>query len=306
MSQDPATLDQLRVLLAIAETGSFSAAGRRLNRVQSAVSHAVGAMEDQFGAPLFDRSTRRPVLTPTGESVLAIARDVCARADGLRQLAAAIRQGEEPVVSVSIDVLYPSKALAAACREFAAAWPAVQLRLYTDILGAVSEMVRDGTCAFGVVGPAGDLRGLVAHHLGAIRMYAVVAPSHPLAAVPAPIATARLAEEVQIVLSERAAVDETPDQGVLSTRTWRVHDLQTKRFLLLEGLGWGNLPEGLVTEDLDAGRLIRIQPAPWAAEGQLLPLSVVMRPEIPLGPAGRWLMGRLQLGCASQNQMVHI
>ena len=303
MSQDPATLDQLRVLLAIAETGSFSAAGRQLNRVQSAVSHAVGAMEEQFGVPLFDRSARRPTFTPTGESVLAIARNVCARADALRQLAAAVRQGEEPVVSVSIEVLYPDRALARACREFAAAWPAVQLRLHTDTLGAVSSMVRDGTCAFGVVGPAADLRGLVARHLGAIRMISVVAPSHPLAVAPAPIATTRLAEEVQIVLSERAAVEETPDQGVFSTRTWRVHDLQTKRSLLLEGLGWGNVPEGLVTDDLEAGRLTRIHPAPWPAEGQLLQLSVVMRPELPLGPAGRWLMERLQLGCTNASMI---
>ncbi|MDP2316768.1 MAG: LysR family transcriptional regulator [Pseudomonadota bacterium] len=297
MTQDPATLDQLRVLVAIAETGSFSAAGRRLNRVQSAVSHAVASMEEQFGAPLFERTSRRVRLTPAGDAVLAIARGVCARADALRQLAAALNRAEEPALGVAVDVLYPGPALAAACRDFATAWPAVQLRLHTDTLGAVAGLVRDGRCAFGVVGPAADTRGLVLGHLGEVRMVPVVAASHPLAAGASPVGAERLAEEVQIVLSERDAADETPDQAVLSNRTWRVHDLHTKRLLLLEGLGWGNLPESLVAEDLGAGRLARLYPAAWPAAGIALTLSVVTRPDRAPGLAGRWLIERLEQGC---------
>lgn len=302
MRQDPATLDQLRVLVAIAEAGSFSAAGRRLHRVQSAISHAVGAMEAQFGAPLFDRSERRPRLTPTGEAVLAVARSICARADALCELASAVERGQEPVVGVAVDVMYPLDVLTAACRDFAAAWPAVQLRLHTDTLGPVAALVRDGTCAFGIVGPAVDTHGLVSRHLGPIRMLPVVAATHPLAQEPPGIPAARLAEEVQIVLSERSTSDDpagegTPDQGVLSPRTWRVHDLPTKQALLLGGLGWGNLPEPLVREDLARGRLQQIQPAAWPADGMLLALSVVTRPGDAPGPAGRWLLDRLALGC---------
>jgi DNA-binding transcriptional LysR family regulator len=297
MTQDPATLDQLRVLLAIAETGSFSAAGRRLHRVQSAVSHAVGAVETQLGAPLFVRGAGRPRWTPAGEAVLAIARDVCARADALRRLADALRRGEEPVLGVAVEVIYPGRALATACREFADAWPAVQLRLHTDVLGAVAELVRDGSCAFGVVGPAADTHGLAVRNLGTVRMVTVVSPRHPLAAAGEPLATERLAEEIQVVVSERSVTEETPDQAVLSPRTWRVHDLQTKRGLLCEGLGWGNLPEQMVDEDLVAGRLVRIRPAAWPADGLAVPLAVVTRADVELGPAGRWLVERLAKGC---------
>jgi DNA-binding transcriptional LysR family regulator len=42
---DPLTLDQLRILIAVAETGSFSAAARRLGRVQSAVSQSIQWLE---------------------------------------------------------------------------------------------------------------------------------------------------------------------------------------------------------------------------------------------------------------------
>jgi len=295
MSQDPATLDQLRVLVAIVETGSFSAAGRRLHRVQSAVSHAVAQVEGQLGAPLFDRSGKRPVLTSTGEAVLAIAREVCARADGLKRLADSLKRHEEATLSVVIDAMYPATALARTCADFAAAWPCVLLHLHTDALGAVAAQVRDGSCLLGVCGPVVDLRDLVVQHLGEIELVPVVAATHSLATVPGPVPTERLKEEVQVVLSERVIEEETPDQAVVSTRTWRVHDLQTKRALLVAGLGWGNLPLHLVSEDLAAGRLVQIQPRAWAPR-QMVPLAAITRPDTALGPAGTWLLARLGQG----------
>ena len=83
----------------------------------------------------------------------------------------------------------------------------------------------------------------------------------------------------------------------LSPLTWRVHDMQTKRALLLEGLGWGNLPKSLITEELESGRLIQMQPRAWPPEGVLLALSAVTRPADGPGPAGQWLLERLAQGC---------
>lgn len=53
---DALTLDQMRIFVAIAETGSFRAAAARLSRVQSALSHAVANLEAELGVSLFDRS----------------------------------------------------------------------------------------------------------------------------------------------------------------------------------------------------------------------------------------------------------
>ena len=55
------SLDQLRVFLAVVETGSFTAAGRRLMRATSAVSYSIASLEHQLGVALFDRErTRKP------------------------------------------------------------------------------------------------------------------------------------------------------------------------------------------------------------------------------------------------------
>ena len=60
------SLDQLRNFIAVADEGSFSAAGRRLKRAQSVVSRTVSILEGQLGVRLFDRTARFPVLTNQG------------------------------------------------------------------------------------------------------------------------------------------------------------------------------------------------------------------------------------------------
>ena len=73
---DPLTLDQLRVLVAVADAGSFSAAARRLDRVQSAISQSVQTLEATLGLhpvrpvdedPATDRRRARVVATPLAD-----------------------------------------------------------------------------------------------------------------------------------------------------------------------------------------------------------------------------------------------
>ena len=52
---DGVTLDQIRTFIAAAEQGSFSAAGRKLRRAQSVVSHTLANLEAQLGVSLFER-----------------------------------------------------------------------------------------------------------------------------------------------------------------------------------------------------------------------------------------------------------
>src|SRR3979490_2138098 len=63
---DGVSLDHLRTFIAAADEGSFSAAGRRLRRAQSAVSQTLANLEGQLAVKLFDRSARFPVLTDQG------------------------------------------------------------------------------------------------------------------------------------------------------------------------------------------------------------------------------------------------
>ena len=76
-------------------------------------------------------------------------------------------------------------------------------------------------------------------------------------------------------------------------RTWRVADLHTKRALLEAGLGWGNLPEPLVRDDLQTGRLQTISVQAWGPDAHNLVLSAIHRRDTPPGEIGRFVLERL-------------
>ena len=294
---DPVTLDQLRALVAVVEEGSFSAAARKLKRVQSAISTAMANLETQLGVQVWNRTTKVASLTQEGKAVLAAARRVLMEVDGLRRLASGLSTGHEPFVSLCVDALFPLPALLAVCGEFARQVPAVDLRVDTEVLSAVSARVLEGRASVGVVSPLGIAPGLERQLLAAIRLIPVVAPQHPLANVRGTLSRQQIAAAVQIVLSERGerGVD---DQGVLSLRTWRIGDLHTKHMMLCAGLGWGNLPEHLVREDLRAKRLVAIRPDVWDEQTSKLSLYGVYRSDATIGPAHRWLLERLSAQCA--------
>ena len=296
---DPVTLDQLRALVTVVEEGSFSAAARKLARVQSAISTAMANLEAQLGVPLWDRSTKVPKLTEQGKAVLAAARRVLAEVDGLRRLTGSMVMGLEPSVSLCLDALFPLPALLALCTGFAAAFPSVALRLDTQVMSAVSARVLAGEATLGVVSPKGLAPGLERQVLATIRMLPVVAPQHPLAQHRGRIPTARLGDAVQIVLSERSepGMEGVDDQAVLSARTWRVADLHTKHEMLRAGLGWGNLPEHLVRDDLRQKRLVLIRPDSWGDDEYALSLSAIYRSDTVFGPAHRWLLTELKTLC---------
>jgi len=293
---DPVTLDQLRAFVAVVQEGSFSAAARKLKRVQSAVSTSMANLESQLDVQIWDRSTKVAKLTEQGKAVLASAQRVLDEVDGLKRLTAGMASGLEPSVSLCLDALFPLTALLDLCTAFAKELPAVDLRIDTQVMSAVSARVLAGMATLGVVSPRGLAPGLEQQSLASIRMVPVVSPDHPLAACKGPIPTKRFADAIQLVLSERSDAG-VADQAVLSPRTWRVADLHTKHMMLCAGLGWGNLPEHLVRDDLRSRKLVAIRPAAWGKDEHTLHLSAIYRKDTTFGPAHRWLLAQLEVFC---------
>lgn len=85
------TLAQLEIFIALAEAGSFTAAAVRLGIGQSAVSHAISALEKSLDVSLFDRRSSPITLTNPGERIMRNARGMVAQAAAIRQEASASR-----------------------------------------------------------------------------------------------------------------------------------------------------------------------------------------------------------------------
>lgn len=293
MNAEDLTLDQMRMVVAIVQEGSFSAAAARLGRVQSAVSHGVRKAEEALGLTLFDRKQRKVALTDVGRSLLPRIQAVLASVGEVMERSAAMRAGLEPEVSVVFDQLVPTDGVVSLVRAFEARFPSVQLRIGIETLGAVLEAITSGGFQLGVVSPAARVPASFEQRFaGEVRMVPVVAPSHPLGQQKS-VGLADTRSHVQVVLSERMTDHHVEDVAVVANRTWRVADLQTKRALLRAGLGFGNLPEPMVREDLAAGRLVRLPVTFWGENEHLLSLRAVVHDPNRLGQAGRWVLDNL-------------
>jgi DNA-binding transcriptional LysR family regulator len=284
------TYDQLRIFLTVIETGSFAAAGRRLNRATSVISYGIANLEAQLGLVLFDREgTRRPTLTPAGKSVLAEAHAIAHGMDGLRAKVKGLLQGLEPEVSVAVDVMLPTAWLGAALNAFNREFPTVALRLHVEALGGIAAKVLDGSAAIGVSGPlAAEIEGIERTTLGHVPLVPVAAPDHPLARGRLLPGAGR--DHIQLVLTDRSPLTAGRDFSVVSDRTWRLADLGAKHALLREGIGWGHMPVPLIEADLMAGTLVKLDMPDHA--GVNYRVDGIYRSDAPPGPAASWLLQR--------------
>lgn len=285
------TLDQLRVFLTVVDTGSFAAAGRKLNRATSVISYAIANLETQLGLALFDRvTTRKPRLTEAGKTVLADARTVAHGIDGLRAKVKGLQSGLEAEVSLTVDVIMPTARVVDALAAFQKEFPTVALRLHAEALGAVAQHVIDRTATIGISGPlSARLSGIERVSIGNVQLIPVAAPHHPLALSKKNRPGAGR-DHVQLVLTDRSRLTEGQDFAVIGTRTWRLADLGAKHALLLAGLGWGSMPEPMVRDDIAAKRLVNLRLPDWS--GEIYPLEIIYPADVPPGPAAQWLIRR--------------
>lgn len=288
---DP-SLDQLRIFLAVVEHGSFGGAAKSMGRAVSAVSYGIAQLEAQLALTLFEREgSRRPVLTAAGEGLLAEARGIADGVDALLAKARSLHAGQEPSVTLVVDVMVAGEVTARVLGEFRRMFPSCALTLRIEALGAVAACLIEGGADLAIGGPViGDHPALEKQAVGEIDLIPVAAPSHPLARKGVAAGESRC--HLQLVLTDRSPLTEGREFSVLSPLTWRLGDLSAKHSLLKEGLGWGNMPRAMVAADLASGALVELD-LPEGPGGQYQ-LSALWRRDTRLGPVTSWLIDAMR------------
>jgi len=293
-------LDQLSVFLTVLEAGSFSAAARKLNRAQSAITYAIQELEADMRVTLFDRSAYRPALTEAGRALLPRARRLIREAHALQAQADSIAGGLEASLSLVVDSMFPMAELTGTLADFQAKFPSVATRVHVESLGAAADMIVGGEVDIGlVISLFAPLDLLERRGSGTVDLIAVCSPTHPLAVLQdgreGLITIEELEDHLQLVLTDRSPRTREQEHGVAAASSWRLADLGAKQAMLRAGLGWGSMPRHLVAEDTQAARLVELRVDRWAGTGRLPRLEIVVArlPDRVVGPAARWLFKAL-------------
>ena len=174
------TLEQIQYFVASAETGSFSAAARRLFVSHSSVSRSVSALERELGVTLFVRERRSLRCTPGGAAFLDQGRDLLHQAAALRDSMAEYREQKRlRITSISAHVPKAYELI----RQFRAAHPEVELELVqTDQNTVIEQLLHaetDLVIGFSYTIPEDPSLEFLAVEQG--RFCALMSPNHPLA-----------------------------------------------------------------------------------------------------------------------------
>lgn len=176
------TLAQLRHLVSVGETGSFSRSARLLHLTQPALSRSIRALEDELGEPLFDRVGRHNELTPFGREVLERAKQIVHESEDLRASGRRQREGQSGTVRVGMGSGPGVMLMAPLLRHMATRHPSMRIEVARgrseSLLTALRERRLDALVVDArSVPPAPDLRLEKPIEMRAAFM---VRPGHPL------------------------------------------------------------------------------------------------------------------------------
>lgn len=251
------SLEQCRIFVCVCETGSFSAAARRLGKAQSGVSQAVANLEIDVGRELFVREKGGAVPTQAAKVLLPIAENILRQADLFAQKAEALGRNEAVSYALAVEEGLLGTRLAELLTEFFAGFSHTELDLVIASTFDIEKLVQEGRVQLGITYYDESLPKTVDFvPLGHYRFISVAHPLHPLAgeaAVSAQTLT-RYRHLVHRSLDKR----ELSFSQSLSDNCWFCNDYFTIRELVLENAGWADLPEKRVAEDLKTGRLVRL------------------------------------------------
>ncbi|MEK7821217.1 MAG: LysR family transcriptional regulator [Pseudomonadota bacterium] len=121
--------DKLRIFHAVAEAGSFTHAGEKLNLSQSAVSRQIGALEETLTVPLFHRHARGLILTEQGEILFRAAHEIFAKLAMTEAMIAEAREKPEGALKVTTTVAFGSVWLTPRLKEFLSLYPDIDVSL---------------------------------------------------------------------------------------------------------------------------------------------------------------------------------
>lgn len=174
-------LRQLEIIQAIAETGSFTAAGEKLHVSQSAVSRQILLLEDELGEPVFYRIGRRVRITPTGEALVQLSHRVF---QDLQDTISAISETREDLrgtiglVGGMTVCLYVFPLLLAEVRRL---HPNLDMRVTVGSTDRSIALLRSGAGDLGLLTLPIEASDLVSVPLLQEELLLVTYPTHPLA-----------------------------------------------------------------------------------------------------------------------------
>ncbi|MFO8006044.1 LysR family transcriptional regulator [Thioalkalivibrio sp.] len=249
------TLEQWRMLKAVVDAGGFAKAAELVHKSPSSINHAVQKLQIQLGVPLLEVRGRKAELTAAGAALLRRAGHLLDEAREIEGLADTLTQGVETELALAVDQVVPQPVLIDVLEGFSRRFPNTRVQLHETMLGGGADLLHTGQVDL-LIG-TGIPDGVLAEPLGQVCLICVAHPRHRLATGPGQLSLRDLRHSREVVVRDATTEIQVSDANWLEAeQRWIVDQPNTALGIVEAGFAYAWLPECLVRESLDRGRLV--------------------------------------------------
>lgn len=253
------TLDQYKMLKAVAELGTLKAASEKIFKSQAAISKGIKQLEARLGVVLFDRKEYRLHLTTEGERIYQLALPLLKKAGEIDALGKHFNAGNESHITLAFSSSFDLSYILPILNNVQQAFPETNIIIHQENLTGAIDALQNGRADIVItpVLPAVLVNDkLDMFELVKGKSIKVAAPEL-LARHPNLTKASQLENEYQIIVQDSGEGSKNVIHAAVDgQRRWFVNDLQTKKMLLLNAMGWGGIPKHIIRDELVDGRLV--------------------------------------------------
>lgn len=261
-------LNALRVFDRVASLRGFSAAGKSLGLPKSTVSRIIVRLEDQLGATLLQRTTRRVVLTPTGAALHERCKDLLGRFGETMDYIISLTGKPRGLLRIGAGIGFGIRGLAELLPEFMARFPEVTVSL--DLTSKLGNPLADGIDVAIRLGPLpnSDLRCV---SLGSMKRYLCAAPAYlDRRGTPRRIGDISNHDAIEMPRGDGRPrhwtfVKNAERKDIVIQPRIVVNEALTIHRLVLNGAGLGIISGYLCRPEIEMGRLVHLFPQ-WVSQ----------------------------------------
>jgi LysR family hydrogen peroxide-inducible transcriptional activator len=276
------TLNELRYIVAVAQERSFGRAAGKCFVSQPALSVAIQKLEDELGAPLFERGKSEITVTPVGERIVEQAQRVLEEAARIKEIAQAGRN--QLVGPLRLGVIYTVAPyllpdLIPALHDRA---PQMPLEIEEDLTENLEVALKSGRIDAAIVALPFAPPGVVTVYLYEEPFQVVVPKGHKWAKRKS-VSPGELTQEHTILLNvghcfRDQVLDSCPELNRSDTRVTRTNSLETVRNMVASGLGISVLPRDALTPKYHSQLVV---PVPFAKPAPSRRVALAARKSFP-------------------------
>ena len=255
-------MTQLEFFLRVIEEGSFSKAAERVYRTQPAVSIAIRRLEEEIGAPLFDRSQKTPTLTEAGQIVHDYAKRIITLRDQARETVAELRELKRGRVRIGANESTSLYLLPEVILAFRERHPTVKVEIYRHVSERLPLEVLDRNVDFALMAFEPNDSDLEAFPVLDDELVLIMSPKHPLAGRDS-VTVRELGKESflahNVKTASRVKVIETFSKHHTPLNiTLELATVETIKRFVQKRIGIAFVPRMCVNEELERATLVTI------------------------------------------------